>query len=248
MDISSIITIIIFIVAAIIIFKIVKTILKTILVVFILGLLLTSIFGFFTYKDTVKLKDNLETESKLILLQNNEKIIAGFITADFEKEPEFLTISQITEYQNSLKKQDYKKMLGDNYKIFIIDMKAFDFNDEELDFVGKNVSKNTLYSVLKSNDPIILYKSKTGVDPGLYSINDPVEFKSQAFAVLFSEAIEKQGQFFIFNEYKKKNVIIYPETAVFKFIKLIPTAFINNIFENAKDSAINKINQTIGGN
>ena len=245
MDISSIITIIIFIVAAIIIFKIVKTILKTILIVLILSFLLTAIFGFFSYKDAVELKDNLETESKLMLLQDNEKIAAGFVTADFEEAAEFLTISQIVKYQNSFKKQDYKKMLGNNYKMFIIDLKAFDIIDEQLDFNGKKVSKSFLYSMLKSNDPFSLYKSETGMDPALMGINDPVEFKANIFAFLFSEAIEKEGQFFIFSEYKKKNIIIYPETAVFKFIKIIPTSFIKNMFEKAKDSAINKINQTI---
>jgi len=40
---------------------------------------------------------------------------------------------------------------------------------------------------------------------------------------------------------------VYPETAVFKFIGLIPTAFVKKMFEEAKDSAINKINQTIKG-
>ena len=247
MDLSSIITIIIFIVVAIIIFKIVKTILKTILIVLILGFLLTAIFGFFTYRDAVELKDNLETESKLMLLQDNEKIAAGFVTTDFEKEPEFLTISQITEYQNSFKKQDYKKMLGNNYKMFIIELKAFDFDDEELDFIGKKVSKNILYSILKSNDPITLYKSKTNVDPALYGIRDHIKFKSQVFAVLFSEAIEKRGQFFIFSEYKEKNIIIYPETAIFKFIKLIPTSFIKNMFEKTKEKAISKINDSMRG-
>ena len=245
MDLSSIITIIIFIVVAIIIFKIVKTILKTILIVLILGFLLTAIFGFFTYQDAVELKDNLETKPKLMLLQDNEKIIAGFVATDFEEEAEFLTINQITEYQNSFKKQDYKKMLGNNYKMFIIEIKAFDFDDEELDFIGKKVSKNILYSVLKSNDPITLYKSKTNVDPALYGISDHVEFKAMVFAVLFSEEIEKKSTLFIFSEYKKKNIMVYPETPVFKFIKLIPTSFVNNMFEKAKDSAINKINQTI---
>lgn len=245
MDLGSIITIIIFIVVAIIIFKIVKTIIKTILIVLILSFLLTAIFGFFTYQDAVELKDNLETKPKLMLLQDNEKVVTGFIITDFEEEAEFLTISQVVKYQNSFKKQDYKKMLGDNYKMFIFDMKAFDFNDEELDFIGKKVSKNLLYSVLKSNDPIALYKSKTNVDSALYGINDPVEFKAQVFALLFSEAIEKKGTFFIFSEYKKKNIIVYPETAVFRFIKLIPTSFIKNMFEKAKDSALNKINQTI---
>ena len=247
MDISSIITIIIFIVVAIIIFKIVKTILKTILIVLILSFLLTAIFGFFTYQDAVELKDNLETKPKLMLLQDNEKIAAGFVITDFEEEAEFLTISQITEYQNSFKKQDYKKMLGNNYKMFIFNLKAFEIVDEELDFNGKEVSKNSLYSMLKSNDPFSLYKSETGMDPAIYGISDPVEFKANIFGILFSEAIDKRGTFFIFSEYKKKNIMVYPETAVFKFIKIIPTSFIENIFEKAKDSAINKINQTIGG-
>ena len=245
MDLSSIITIIIFIVSAIVIFKIVKTILKTILIILILSFLLIAIFGFFTYQDAVELKDNLETKPKLMLLQDNENIIAGFVITDFKKEAEFLALSQITKYQNSFKKQDYKKMLGNNYKMFIIEIKAFDFDDEEFDFVGKKVSKNLLYSVLKSNNPIGLYKSETGMDPAIYGISDPVEFKSQVFALLFSEAIEKRGQFFIFNEYKEENIIVYPETAVFKFIKLIPTFFIKNMVEKAKDSAIDKINQTI---
>ena len=247
MDLSLIITIIIFIAAAIIIFKIVKTILKTILIVLILGLLLTAIFGFFSYKDVIDLKENFESKSKLMFLRDDGNLIAGFGMKGFEEEPDVLTISQVIEYQNSFKKKDYKKMLGDNYKMFIFDMKAFDFDDKELDFVGKKVSKNILYSVLESNDPIALYKSKTNVDPASYDINDPVELKSKVFAVLFSEAIEKKGQLFIFSEYKKKNIIIYPETALFKFIKLIPTSFIQNIFEKAKNSTINKINQTIGG-
>ncbi|MBU4283840.1 MAG: hypothetical protein KJ968_01925 [Nanoarchaeota archaeon] len=245
MDTSLIITIIIFVVVSIVILKIVTKLIKAVLMILIIAFLITSIFGFFTYQDAVELKDNLETKPKLMLLQDNEKIVAGFVTTDFEEEPEFLTISQITEYQNSFKKQDYKKMLGNNYKMFIIKIKAFDFDDEELDFIGKKVSKNLLYSVLKSNDPISLYKGETGIDPALNGISDPVEFKAVVFAVLFSEAIEKKGTLFIFNEYKKKNIIVYPETAVFKFIKLIPTSFVKNMFEKAKDSAINKINQTI---
>ncbi len=247
MDINSIITIIIFIVAVIIIFKIVKTILKTIFVILIIGFLVTAMFGFFTYKDSVKLNEGLESQSKLMLLQDNEKIIAGFVAIDSEEEAEFLTISKVAEYQNSFKKQEYKKMLGNNYKMLIIDLKAFDLVDEKVSFNGKELSKNFLYSVLKSNDPISLYRSETGINPALNGISDHVEFKSQVFAVLFSEAIDQSGTFFIFSEYKKQNIIVYPETAVFKFIRLIPTAFISNIFENAKNSTINKINQTIKG-
>ncbi|MBU3941628.1 MAG: hypothetical protein KKF74_01815 [Nanoarchaeota archaeon] len=247
MDTGLIITIIIFVVVSIVILKIVTKLIKAVLMILIIAFLITSIFGFFTYKDAVELKDNLESKPKLMLLQDNEKIVAGFVATDFEEEAEFLRISQVAEYQNSFKKQDYKKMLGNNQKMFIIDLKAFDLVDEKVNFNGKELSKNFLYSVLKSNDPISLYKSETGMDPALNGISDPVEFKSQVFAALFSEAIEKKGTFFIFSEYKEKNIIIYPETAVFKFIGLIPTSFIKKMFEEAKDSAINKINQTIKG-
>ena len=247
MDLNSIITIIILIVIAIIIFRIVKTILKAVLTVLVLGFLLTAFFGFLTYKDAVWLKDNLEGQPKLMLLQDNKKIVAGFVATDFGEEAELLTISQVAEHQNSFKKQDYKKMLGTNQEMFIIDRKAFGLVDEKVNFNGKELSKNFLYSVLKSNDPINLYRGETGINPALNGISDSVEFKSQVFAVLFSEAIEKKGTLFIFSEYKKKNIIAYPETAVFKFIGLIPTAFIDKMFEEAKDIAINKVNQTIKG-
>lgn len=247
MDTGLIITIIIFVVVSIVILKIVTKLIKAVLMILIIAFLITSIFGFFTYQDAVELKNNLENEVNLVLLQDNKEIVAGFVLIDFEGKQEFLTISQIAEYQNSFKKQDYKKMLNNNQKMFIIDLKAFDLVDEELYFNGKKTSKSFLYTLLKSNDPINLYKIETGTDPALNGISDPVEFKSQVFAVLFSEAIEKKGTFFIFNEYKKKNIIVYPETAVFKFIKIIPTAFVKKMFEEAKDSAINKINQTIKG-
>ena len=247
MDLNSIITIIILIVIAIIIFRIVKTILKAVLTVLVLGFLLTAFFGFLTYKDAVWLKDNLEGQPKLMLLQDNKKIVAGFVATDFGEEAELLTISQVAEHQNSFKKQDYKKMLNNNQRMFIIDINAFDSVDEKVNFNGKDLSKKFLYSVLKSDNPINLYKIETGTDPALNGISDPVEFKSDVFAALFSKAIEKKGTLFIFNEYKKKNIIVYPKTAVFKFIGIIPTAFIKNMFEEAKDSAINKINQTIRG-
>jgi len=247
MDTGLIITIIIFVVVSIVILKIVTKLIKAVLMILIIAFLITSIFGFFTYQDSVELKNNLENELNLVLLQDNEKIVAGFVATDFEEEAEFLTISQVAEYQNSFKKQDYKKMLGDNYKMFIIEIKAFDLVDEELYFNGKKTSKSFLYTLLKSNDPISLYKSETGIDPALNGNSDPMEFKANIFAVLFSEAIDKRGTFFIFGEYKKKNIIVYPETIVFKFMGLIPTSFVKNMFENAKNSTINKINQTIKG-
>ena len=86
MDTGLIITIIIFVVVSIVILKIVTKLIKAVLMILIIAFLITSIFGFFTYQDAVELKNNLESQPKLMLLQNNEKIVAGFVATDSEEE------------------------------------------------------------------------------------------------------------------------------------------------------------------
>ncbi|MDD5086505.1 MAG: hypothetical protein PHV16_02005 [Candidatus Nanoarchaeia archaeon] len=242
MEIWGLVAIILVIIIILAILKFVFKMVKLVFWIVVILFIITSVMGIFTYKDALDMKENLENEPKLLFLNEGKSLIAGFSVEDFNDAPKFFRFSEIVEYQNYFKKQDYKKMIDESYKMFILDTKAFNLDNKEVDFIGGKVSKETLYLLLKSDDPIELYKSKTGVDAAIYGIEDPAEFKGNIFAVLFNDEFESKGQLFILIEYKKNNVIVYPETASFKMIKLMPTSFINNMFEKVKEKAVQTIN------
>ncbi len=238
------------ILAIIIILAILKFVFKMVKLVFWIAVILfiiTSVMGIFTYRDALDIKENLETQPKIFLLKENENIITGFSLESFDEVSEYFDSTKISAYQKDFKDKNYKEMLGENYKMFIFDKDAFDLSEKQIDFIGGKVSKQELYSVLKSNKPIEAYSSVAGTDPRVYGIENPAEFKGNIFALLFNEEFKSKGQLFILMEYKKNNVIVYPETASFKLIKLVPTSFIKNIFEKAKEKAVEKINGTIRG-
>jgi energy-coupling factor transporter transmembrane protein EcfT len=225
------------------VFKMVKLVFWIVVIIFII----TSVLGIFTYRDALDMKENLESQPKIYFLKQDETLVSGFSIGKLDEVPEFFDFSKIVEYQNNFKNKDYEDMLDENYKIFILDMETFDFNDENIEFIGGEVSKKTLQTVLNSDDPIEVYKSKTNINVRNYGIEDPGEFKGNIFATLFNEKSGSMGQLFIMIEYKKGNVIVYPETASFKMIKLLPTSFIKNVFEKAKDKAVEEINNSIRG-
>jgi len=59
------------------------------------------------------------------------------------------------------------------------------------------------------------------------NIKNNAEFKSFLFILLFQRLIERQGPIIIFTQYKEGNVIIYPETMMFKFVKRIPNILLD---------------------
>ncbi len=247
MEIWGLVAIILAIIIVLAILKFVFKMVKLVFWIIIILFVITSVMGIFTYRDALDMKENLETQPKILLLKENEDIITGFSVETFDEVSEYFDSSKIAAYQKNFRDKDYKEMLDENYKMFIFDTEAFHLDEKQVDFIGGKVSKQDLHSVIKSNDPIGMYKSTTGIDLKAYGIENPAEFKGNIFAVLFNDEFKSKGQLFILMEYKKNNIIVYPETASFKMIKLVPTSFIKNIFEKAKDKAVEKINGTIRG-
>lgn len=133
--------------------------------------------------------------------------------------------------------------------------------DKEEGFEIKTIQKKFAFELLESDNPIELFvdyyiseaekegkelpkdMSKEQLKEQLYSkleeqMGTPEKFKVMVFIVMAKNLIEQQGKenapFFVIENFKKGNIIIYPKTIAIKVAKAIPMPVYNKIFEKIK--------------
>ena len=201
------------------------------MIAFVLLIIVTGVSGYLVYKDAKSLAENFGTENKLFLI-DIDKIEAGFVIA--QDEPIFLTQGQVDFYNDLYLNKDYGNMLGDNYKVLILKIDKIEYSSQILDYEGLRLDKVLIFEIIKSDNPKdLLYNLMFSDKPrqsfdSAFSV-DNVEFKSALALLLFMQEFKKNNVLFIIKEFKKGNIIVYPETAVFKFIKILPNDFINDV-------------------
>ena len=242
-----IIWITIFLVVAIIAFKITKSIMKAVFIISSILTLILIIFIFLLISDTITFRDNIQTTPNLYLLEDNHEIIAGFSTV-FEEDAKFnlLEEEQILNYENN--RDNLKKLVGDNYKIFVIQKQAFNSIDRvqggDIDLTMGEVeaifdSETPLEKFLSENMDIpshqISFAKKDLLEE--LDLNDETQFKGLLFAMLFGTTINKEGHFliFIFDRSREGTVSTYPETTLFKVMKKIPISLLKNSIINMNE-------------
>ncbi len=214
-----------------IVFKFIFKIFKYFMIAFVLLIIVTGVSGYLVYKDAKSLAENFGTENKLFLI-DIDKIEAGFVIA--QDEPIFLTQGQVDFYNDLYLNKDYGNMLGDNYKVLILKIDKIEYSSQILDYEGLRLDKVLIFEIIKSDNPKdLLYNLMFSDKPrqsfdSAFSV-DNVEFKSALALLLFMQEFKKNNVLFIVKEFKKGNIIVYPETAVFKFIKILPNDFINDV-------------------
>jgi energy-coupling factor transporter transmembrane protein EcfT len=233
MDITFIIGLIVFIIASTIIFKIVGKAFKAVIYISTLFSILILIMGFFVYQDAMDIKENFPDSEKLILLDVEGKLAAGMYgTLTEQQQPEFVSTSKLKEYQANYK-SNMKAIQGDYYKIFIIKESMFDDVGETLEFGDYSFSKEDALDLLKSEDALEDIATLMIEEQGLpdtpelreqlkQQVKSSEEAKALMFGALFTEKMKDPSPVNILNEMKDGNIVIYPETIVFKLVKSMP--------------------------
>ncbi len=184
----------------------------------IIILLLMAANAYFIYRDFMDLRENFGLSSKEVLLVDGNEVITGIIL----KGDDFETIGsqQLNEISPELKNKNYEGILGDNYKLMILDVGIIEDLGNEAEVLGRIVPQEEIKKVFGSGSS---------------------SQKAILFAALLSEEIiANKNPLFFFSQFKDGNIIIYPETALFKTVKLVPLDFFNNIakslFETLENS------------
>lgn len=261
-----IISTVIFLVIAVLLYLITKSIGKAIGFTVAIFLIVELIFGFLIYLDSMKLKDNFPTQEKTFLLEHNNNYVAGFKITDIQElqnNAQFLTNTQIQDYQN----QELSNMLKNSYKLIILNSDIFrevstiEFNDMEFTkdyFIELLESNNPIAQLtdkflektkaeqLKEYPEELWPQIKEQIESqkekfvenfkSQLNIGDDTQLKALIFILLAAE-ITQENPMIILTEYNNNNIIIYPETITFKFIKIIPNYlldFVSKKINNVK--------------
>lgn len=207
-------------------------------------LMIQIIFGFILYLDVMQLKNKFITEEKIILLENKGKFISGFKVRNMEdpNELKFFTNKQIT----SFKGKSHQEVLENSYKLILIKSEIFQ-NINKVKYSGQNFSKEEMLSILESDNAImelankfmgeekeeekeeLIVQLKTQL-----GIEDNSQLKGLIFTLLFSQNLQNDP-FILIKGIQENKIIIYPETAMFIFIKLIPDYLITIIQDKLPD-------------
>ncbi|MBI2522989.1 hypothetical protein HYW19_01230 [Candidatus Woesearchaeota archaeon] len=221
MPIENIITIIIVVLIIVFLWGIFKKLFKLMFYAGIIILLLMAANAYFIYQDFMDLRENFGSSSKEVLLVDGSDVMTGIILRgnDFET----VSNQQLNEISYELKNKNYEEILGDNYKLMILDVNILESLDNEIEVLDQKMSQEEIKNKLLSGSS---------------------SEKATLFAALLSEEIiANKNPLFFFSQFKDGNIIIYPETALFKTVKLIPV----NLFENVASTLFTKTKETAKG-
>jgi len=218
MPIEQIITIIIVALIAVFVWGIFKKLFK---LLFYTGIIISLILAanlFFIYQDFKDLRENFGVLEKKVILKDDDKVLTGLILGE---DTALMTDEQLNDYSSYLKNDNYEKILGDSYKLMVFDVGIISNLDTEIEIETQTITQDDAVAILKSK-------------------NSDAEEKAALFSILLTdEILSSRNPLFFFSEFKNGNILIYPETALFKTVKFIPLAFIKDvgekIFEKTKE-------------
>lgn len=239
MDIGTIIILFLYIGGAVIIFKLFKSVAKAMFLVSLVGIILVAILSYFLYQDAMDLKENWPDSQKLLLLDVDGGVVAG-VQATFtaEVEPKMLDEDELETVQTSYAAGDLESVKGDNYKIIVMkfDPMISEIKEASVELGEFTLSKADAERVLRSEGAVEELTSIIIEREGIEqkdeiakkideSLGSDAKVKAFMFGFLFQQLIEEKGTamgLYLFKEYKKGNIMFYPETAIFRFMKYVP--------------------------
>lgn len=231
-----IIGVVVFFIVISVIFSVIKGIMKILLLIFTVLAIVLVIGGFFVIIDFKEFREKFPTEEKTIILEDEGNILTGFTMTTEDEEPLFLTQEQVDSFSGYLKADKLDAIQGNSYKLMIIDLDIFEEMSTDILEIGpQEFTKEFVVSVLRSDDAVSLMED---TDMDLF-FRDDITIKAAMFVTVFNE-ITKNPLFF-FSQYKEENILVYPETAIFKAIKFLPIGLV----EGAMEGMISKVEEKI---
>lgn len=217
---EQIVAIIVFALVLVFVWGTFKKLLKLLFYAGIIISLILAVNIFFVYLDFNDLRKNFGVSEKKVILKDDRGILTGLL---LDEDAKLMTDKQLDDYSSYLKNNNYEKILGDSYKLMIFDVNIIKNLDDEIVIEGQTITPNEAIKILKSK-------------------NNNAEEKAALFSTILSdEILSSRNPLFFFSEFKNGNIVIYPETTLFKTMKFIPLSLMEDIgkkiFEKTKEKA-----------
>ncbi|MBU1198375.1 MAG: hypothetical protein KKF46_05430 [Nanoarchaeota archaeon] len=230
------------IVAVVIIYFATKFLTKTVKIITKVILLIVVVLVFLTilsYKDMMDVRTGFEKNNNTFFLYENNKLSTAVmlkpITSDnlTMESVNYFTKDELEEFEKNIEAKDYKSLLNNNNKIFIVKSNLLDkpYNIN----LGANLDQEDLLSMIWSEDPflILAQKSQENYDMNIDRLKENFKeiygteetFKGYIFAgLIINIFFNKQETGDLTKNLKTGDLKIYPESISFKISKYLPWA------------------------
>ncbi|OIO63674.1 hypothetical protein COT48_01385 [Candidatus Woesearchaeota archaeon CG08_land_8_20_14_0_20_47_9] len=220
-------------------FLILKTIVRAIFLALTILMIVLVVASVFVILDAAELKKMLPTAKKTVLLDDEGRIVAGFHVTS---EPQLIGKEALDDLSRAFSEKRYDDMLGESYKLIVINSEVIsELKEKEIAlYDDESFSTAFLRRLINADKPIELLAQETGQSPEqLYVVlGDDTNLKNMVFARLFVEHIMPDAPFFL-SQLRKGGISIYPETPIFKAIRVVPLQLIKTTaLKRVKASAL----------
>lgn len=228
-------------------FILLKKFIKIMLIVSFVLLIIFGVFSYLLYQDVKDMQEGFSELSSIVLLEDNGNILTGVKIGQKSK---MITQDEFELYKEN--SNDLEKLKEDYYKVMLVKLEILQ-DLEEVEVFDKKVNGKKAINILKSNTPSVDflgagYKGRIVFENEDVTITDPLKFKAAFFGVLFTNEILKNGNpLSLLSYYKQGDIVIYPETILFKVFKRLPISLVKGVFSTAKEKAEEKIKREIDG-
>ncbi|MCH8004225.1 MAG: hypothetical protein IH934_06370 [Nanoarchaeota archaeon] len=216
---EQIIAIIVFVLVLVFIWGIFKKLFKLLFYAGIIIFLLLMANTYFIYQDFKDLRENFGVLEKKVILKDDDEVLTGLV---LNEDTKLMTNKQLNDYSLFLKDNNYEEILGNSYKLMVFDVDIISNIHDEIEMDGRIIPQNQAITILKSK-------------------NTDAEEKAELFSTILADQIlSSRNPLFFFSEFKNGNIMIYPETALFKTVRFIPLSFIKDVGEKIFDKTKEK--------
>lgn len=203
-----ILILLIFIIGIYLFVKVVSKLLKSILTAVVIILFILSGLVLLTYFDYRNIEQGFVGSPITILLEDNGNYLCGgkYILKD-------LKLNETIDIYN-LNNRSYKNILNNSFKLIIINISFLEKNlNSSLSWEDYNISKEELIETFR-------YENQDLFIPKTFKIDKNTQ-KTEIFSIILSKLLEEKGYGIFIEGYKEKDLIIYKEPFIFKFLKLL---------------------------
>ncbi len=213
--------------------EVIKKVFKIFSIVSTITFILSLVIGALVYFDGQKFNEGFQSKEKIFLL-NDEGITIGVSLADATNPDtiSYFSEDQLTSLTNLNVNQDYNTMLQDSWKLLVVDISMLKDAGSVETSPEQFLTNEQALKLLRSDDPnMVLYNSIYGeIEESQIERSPNQELKGSIFLIMLNQVLRNDPVTF-YKAIKNEKIIIYPETILFKVIKIVP------------DKALDKVSQ-----
>ncbi len=244
-----------------------KNIAKFLTILSVISFIVFVIFGIILFIDSRELSKNLFNKESIFVFDNNGSISTAFALDFSNKEnlqegTTFLSKEEINELDSQFKIKNYSAMKSDYYKLWVVKRELLvNLLEEDLEFAGMPISEQELLDMIINEGSLDLFIEKLAEYQNIpeqitaamlktqflnqLKLSNDDDFRALMFMFAFFEGglggskASPVNTIDLLEEYKKGNLLIYPEKITLSMVKRAPLGLMRNtlikVMEKTKD-------------